>query len=77
MPANPVSFVSEKSVAITAAQTLHEHGYAATAAMYPTVRLGQAMIRLAISATHRDEDIRGVAEVLNNITDSRAGIIHG
>lgn len=69
--------IGEESAAITAAQTLHEHGYAATAAMYPTVRLGQAMIRLAISATHRHEDIRGVAEVLNNITDSQAGRMHG
>jgi 7-keto-8-aminopelargonate synthetase-like enzyme len=69
--------IGEESAAIAAAKTLHEHGYAATAAMYPTVKLGQAMIRLAISATHRDEDIRGVAEVLNNITDSQAGRIHG
>jgi 7-keto-8-aminopelargonate synthetase-like enzyme len=61
--------MGEESVAISAAKTLHEHGYAGTAAMYPTVKLGQAMIRLAVSATHSGDNIRGVADVLNMITD--------
>jgi 7-keto-8-aminopelargonate synthetase-like enzyme len=69
--------IGEESAAITAAKTLHEHGYAATAAMYPTVKLGQAMIRLAVSASHSGDDIRGVAEVLNMITDRQDGRVHG
>lgn len=65
--------IGEESVAISAAKTLHEHGYAGTAAMYPTVKLGQAMIRLAVSASHSGDDIRGVADVLNMITDRQDG----
>lgn len=68
--------MGEESVAINAARTLQEHGYAGTTAMYPTVKLGQAMIRLAISASHSGEDIRGIAGVLNEITDRQTGKIH-
>jgi len=60
--------IGEEFATINAAKTLQENGYAATAAMYPTVKLGKSMIRLAISATHSQEDIQGVAEVLNLIT---------
>jgi 7-keto-8-aminopelargonate synthetase-like enzyme len=45
--------------------------------MYPTVRLGQAMIRLAVSSSHSGEEIRGVAEVLNMVTDRQDGRVHG
>ncbi|HUS26174.1 MAG TPA: aminotransferase class I/II-fold pyridoxal phosphate-dependent enzyme [Nevskiaceae bacterium] len=69
--------MGEESVAINAARTLQERGYAGTTAMYPTVKLGQAMIRLAISASHSGEDIRGIAGVLNEITDRQTRRIHG
>jgi 7-keto-8-aminopelargonate synthetase-like enzyme len=55
--------------AIRAAETLHDHGYAVTAAMYPTVEMGQAMLRLAFSASHTEDDIRGVVDVLNKEID--------
>lgn len=69
--------MGKESVAINAARTLQEHGYAATTAMYPTVKLGQAMIRLAISASHSNEDIHGITKVLNEITDQQTRRAHG
>jgi 7-keto-8-aminopelargonate synthetase-like enzyme len=69
--------IGDEFAAIDAAKTLQEHGYAATAAMYPTVKLGHAIIRLAISASHIDDDIRGLAEVVNVITDRRDGRVYG
>lgn len=63
--------IGDEFAAIDATKTLQEHGYAATAAMYPTVKLGHAMIRLAISASHSNDDIRGLAEALNTIQEDR------
>ena len=60
--------IGDEFAAINASKTLHEHGYAVTAAMYPTVKMGQAILRLAVSASHSDKDIRGITEVLNKIT---------
>lgn len=68
--------IGEELATINAAKTLHENGYAATAAMYPTVKLGKSMIRLAISASHSHDDIRGVAEVLNLITSGQDGVVY-
>ena len=51
--------------AIRATRTLHEKGYAVTAAMYPTVALGRAMLRVAISASHTSDDVRGIVEAIN------------
>lgn len=61
--------MDDEFAAIAAAKTLHEHGYAVTAAMYPTVELGRAIIRVAVSASHSDDDIRGVVDVINAIVD--------
>lgn len=68
--------IGDEFAAIRAAKTLHEHNYAVTTAMYPTVKMGQAIIRLAISATHSGDDIRGIAEVLNTITERQNGVTH-
>lgn len=64
--------IGDEFAAINAAKTLHEHNYAVTAAMYPTVKMGQAILRLAVSASHSDEDIRGIAGVINTITDRQS-----
>jgi len=69
--------IGDEFAVIDATKTLQEHGYAVTAAMYPTVKLGRAMIRLAVSASHSGDDIRGLTEVLNTITDHQAGRIYG
>lgn len=64
--------LGEEFAAIKAAKALHNHGYAATVAMYPTVELGKAMIRLAISASHSEEEIRGIVDVINAMVDCKA-----
>jgi 7-keto-8-aminopelargonate synthetase-like enzyme len=69
--------IGDELAAIGAAKILHEHDFAVTAAMYPTVKLGKAMIRLAVSASHTSDDIRGIAEVINGITDRQIGRISG
>lgn len=61
--------MNDEFAAIDAAKMLHTHGYAVTAAMYPTVELGKAIIRVAVSASHSDDDIRGLVEVINAIVD--------
>jgi 7-keto-8-aminopelargonate synthetase-like enzyme len=65
--------VGEEFRAIDAARVLQRHGFVTTAAMYPTVELGKAMIRLAISATHTSDDIRGVARAIKSAIQGRPG----
>lgn len=57
--------VGEEFAAIAAAEAVQAHGYAVTTAMYPTVALGQAMIRMAVSASHTKDDIGGLAEAVD------------
>jgi 7-keto-8-aminopelargonate synthetase-like enzyme len=59
--------MGDEFAAIDAAKTLQARGYAVTAAMYPTVELGKAIIRVAVSASHSDNDIRGLVEAINAI----------
>lgn len=61
--------IGDEFAAIDAAKTLQEYNYAVTVAMYPTVKMGHAMLRLAVSASHSNDDIRGVASVINTIMD--------
>jgi len=61
--------MDDEFAAIDATKTLHEHGYAVTAAMYPTVELGRPILRVATSASHSVDDIRGLAALINTIVD--------
>ena len=45
-----------QDIAIT--RQLRERGIAVTAAMYPTVAKGESIIRIALCANHRPEDIK-------------------
>ena len=59
--------VHDELFAINVSELLQKLGYAVTTAMYPTVKMGEAMIRVAISASHSDKDILGLAEAINSI----------
>lgn len=61
--------VGDEFAAIAAAKSMHDMGYAVTAAMYPTVELGQALVRAAVSASHTAADIRGLAAAANSLVD--------
>lgn len=63
--------IHDELLAINISELLQKRGYAVTTAMYPTVKLGEAMIRLAISANHSDRDVRGLAEAINSIIEDR------
>lgn len=52
--------VGDEFKAIRLAQSLQARGYLTTTAMFPTVRKGEAMLRCAISAQHRPEEIEGL-----------------
>lgn len=51
-----------KDIAIT--RQLRERGLAVTAAMYPTVAKGESIIRIALCADHRPEDIKYLHQCL-------------
>lgn len=63
--------VHDELFAINVSELLQKRGYAVTTAMYPTVKLGEAMIRVAISAGHSEKDIRGLAGAINSIIEDR------
>jgi 7-keto-8-aminopelargonate synthetase-like enzyme len=69
--ASPIRGVlmDDEFAAINATKTLHEHGYAVTAAMYPTVELGRPINRVATSASPSANDIRSLAPLINTIVD--------
>lgn len=63
--------IYDELAAIDASKELQKRGYAVTTAMYPTVKLGNAMIRVAISASHTSDDISGLADAINSIIENR------
>lgn len=54
----------DKTIQITA--DLRKHGFAVTAAMYPTVAKGQSILRITLGADHQEEEIKGLCR---NIID--------
>ena len=60
-PIVPVMFGSEH-IAVAIAQELFNHGVYAVAFSYPVVPLGKARIRIQLTATHSEEEIRQCVE---------------
>jgi 7-keto-8-aminopelargonate synthetase-like enzyme len=54
--------------AVEASQLLAEKGYFVPAIRYPTVARDAARLRVTISAKHSTKQIRGVCELLRNIS---------
>ena len=54
--------IGDEFEAIGLAKTLQEEGFAVTTALYPTVERGQAIHRVALSASHSEQDIRSLFE---------------
>ncbi len=71
------AMIYDEFAAIEAAELLQKRGYAVTTAMYSTVKLGHAMIRVAISASHSSGDISGLAEAINSIIEGGEKKHHG
>lgn len=49
--------IGNEDTAITMCKKMHQHGFATTVAMFPTVAEGNAILRCAISALHEKEHI--------------------
>lgn len=55
-------FIGDEHKAIECTAKLQRAGFFVTAAMYPTVALGQAILRIALSAIHEKKDIAKLCE---------------
>jgi 7-keto-8-aminopelargonate synthetase-like enzyme len=60
-------FVGDELKAIECTKKLKQRGFAVTAAMYPTVAKNQSLLRIAISATHSQQDIFSLCENIKAI----------
>jgi 7-keto-8-aminopelargonate synthetase-like enzyme len=65
--------IGDEFAAVEAAEALQEHGFAATAATYPTVAMGGAVLRLGFSASHTESEVRGIAETINAVLEDERG----
>ena len=65
--------VGQEDRAIQMAKALHQSGIACTAAMFPTVALGSAMLRFAISAKHVKTDFLRLKNALSVIRSKEHG----
>ena len=63
----PVMF-GEETKALSASRVLFEQGFFVPAIRYPTVARGTARLRLTVSAAHKPEQLRAVADALWNMT---------
>ncbi len=59
--------VGNEALAFKFAQRLYEEGVFATPAIYPAVRLGEAIIRTSYMATHTEEDLDQVLEIFGRV----------
>lgn len=57
--------IGDEDKTIACALYLREKGYFVTAAMYPTVELGKAMIRISLSALHSTQDVENLCGHIN------------
>ena len=62
--------VGENEAALAAAAQLEQKGYFVPAIRYPTVPLGQARLRVTLSASHTEEKIIGLADELLRLIKS-------
>ena len=62
-------FIGDEHKAIECTAKLQKAGFFVTAAMYPTVALGQSILRIAISALHTKEEIFELCKHLNQYVD--------
>lgn len=60
-------FVRDELKVIECTKKLKQRGFAVTAAMYPTVAKNQSLLRIAISATHSQQDIFSLCENIKAI----------
>lgn len=56
--------IGDEGVALRVSEWLMEHGYFISAIRYPTVKKGEAMLRIALMATHTKEELAGAAQAI-------------
>lgn len=66
LPIRTVRFGDELR-AVHAARALLEKGYFTSAIFFPTVARGEAGLRICLSATHEEDDIRGLCDAIGDI----------
>ncbi|MFC9993649.1 aminotransferase class I/II-fold pyridoxal phosphate-dependent enzyme [Nocardia sp. NPDC127526] len=59
--------IGDESSAVEKARALHSRGFATTTAMFPTVPLGEAMLRVALSSEHSPEQLRAFTAALAQV----------
>lgn len=65
---SPIRFVKvgDEKRAIDVAMRVRKHGFALTTAMFPTVKKGEAILRIALSAAHRPEELEALSEAVRH-----------
>jgi 7-keto-8-aminopelargonate synthetase-like enzyme len=63
--------INDEDKAIKLGKYLLEKGYVLTCATYPTVDLGKAMLRLAISSLHTEKQILGLINYINKFYNAQ------
>jgi 8-amino-7-oxononanoate synthase len=63
--------VGDEQAALELASALQSEGFFVPAIRYPTVARGAARLRITVSATHSDEQIRALCETIKRLTGAR------
>jgi 8-amino-7-oxononanoate synthase len=61
--------IGEEEKALAAAQWLREKGFLIPAIRYPTVARGAARLRVTLSASHTEEQVRGLCDALRGLVE--------
>jgi 8-amino-7-oxononanoate synthase len=60
--------VGDEQAALDLASTLQNEGYFVPAIRYPTVAKGSARLRITVTASHEEDQIRSLCEAIQRMT---------
>lgn len=69
--------LGDESAAVAAASRLREQGIFVPAIRYPTVARGAARLRVTLTATHAEEDVRALIRALPSSPTPHSAISNG
>jgi 8-amino-7-oxononanoate synthase len=62
--------VGDEQTALDLASALQSEGFLVPAIRYPTVAKGSARLRITVTASHEEDQIRSLCEAIRNMTKS-------
>lgn len=68
--------IGDEYEAINFASLLRKFGYAVTTAMYPTVKKGESLLRIALSSAHTKEEIFSFCQIANELQKKRYNVTY-